>query len=114
MLSYHPGLPKGHDLRCNEKFSSKCIDPNCFFYWFECLHMICPNLSSAPCMLTLTSRVVCEFQEFCYAWLAKKLTINTFFILKYKTTASKVPLPILGRIWGYLRTESSIVLVLFA
>ncbi len=40
--------------------------------------------------------------------------INTFFILKYKTTVSKVPLLILGRILGHLRAESSVVLVLFA
>jgi hypothetical protein len=32
------------------KFSSKCMNPNYFFYWFECCHMICPNLSSAPCI----------------------------------------------------------------
>jgi hypothetical protein len=32
------------------KFSSKYIDPNYLFYWFECFHMICPNLSSAPCI----------------------------------------------------------------
>jgi hypothetical protein len=32
------------------KFSSKFIDTNYFFYWFECFHMICPNLSSAPCI----------------------------------------------------------------
>ncbi len=32
------------------KVSSKCIHPNYFFYWFECFHMICPNLSSAPCI----------------------------------------------------------------
>ncbi len=31
------------------KFSSKYIDPNYLFYWFECFHKICPNLSSAPC-----------------------------------------------------------------
>jgi hypothetical protein len=30
------------------RFSSKCIDPNYCFYWFECFHMICPNFS--PCM----------------------------------------------------------------
>jgi hypothetical protein len=32
------------------KFSSKYINPNYLFYWFECFHMICPNLSSAPCI----------------------------------------------------------------
>jgi hypothetical protein len=92
MLSYTPGLPQGHDLRCNGqpsqgvhhsclqevqdldsgfygghwgfhqincisiayklclKFSSKCIHPNYFFYWFECFQRVCHNLSSAPCI----------------------------------------------------------------
>ncbi len=36
------------------KVSSKCIHPNYLFYWFECFHMICPNLSSAPCMGEIT------------------------------------------------------------
>jgi hypothetical protein len=33
------------------KFSSEYIHPNYFFYCFECCHRVCPNLSSAPCML---------------------------------------------------------------
>ncbi len=44
------------------KFSSKCIDPNYFFYWFECFHMICPNLSSAPC-ISLIKSLHGDFQQ---------------------------------------------------
>ncbi len=33
------------------KVSSKCIHPNYYFYCFECVHRVCPNLSSAPCIL---------------------------------------------------------------
>ncbi len=32
------------------KVSSKCIHPNYYFYCFECVHRVCPNLSSAPCI----------------------------------------------------------------
>ncbi len=91
MLSYHPVLPQGHDLRFNDwpwqgghhscrqevsaldwgcyrghwgfhqinvyfyaykvflKFS--CFHLNYLFYCFECWHRVCPNLSSAPCIL---------------------------------------------------------------
>jgi hypothetical protein len=48
------------------KFSSKCIDPNYFFYRFECFHMICPNLSSAPCIseaLRSKARVIAEKEK---------------------------------------------------
>jgi hypothetical protein len=31
------------------KVSAKSIHPNCYFYCFECVHRVCPNLSSAPC-----------------------------------------------------------------
>ncbi len=29
--------------------SSKCIHPNYYFYCFECVPRVCPNLQSAPC-----------------------------------------------------------------
>jgi hypothetical protein len=32
------------------KVSSKCIHPNYYFSCFECVHRVCPNLSSAPCI----------------------------------------------------------------
>ncbi len=32
------------------KFSSEYINPNYFFFCFECCHRVCPNLSSAPCI----------------------------------------------------------------
>ena len=31
------------------KVSSKSIHPNYYFYCFECVHGVCPNLLSAPC-----------------------------------------------------------------
>jgi len=37
------------------KFSSKCIYPTYFFYWFECFHRVCPNLSSAPCIYCIST-----------------------------------------------------------
>jgi hypothetical protein len=36
------------------KVSSKFIHPNYYFYCFECVHRVCPNLSSAPCTVELT------------------------------------------------------------
>jgi hypothetical protein len=36
------------------KVSSKCIHPNYYFYCFECVDRVCPNLSSAPCILYST------------------------------------------------------------
>jgi hypothetical protein len=32
------------------KFSPKCIHPNYLFYCFECCPIVCPYLSSAPCI----------------------------------------------------------------
>jgi hypothetical protein len=33
------------------KFSVRCIHPNYLFYSFKCVRRVCPNLSSAPCIL---------------------------------------------------------------
>jgi hypothetical protein len=35
------------------KVSSKCIHPNYYFYCFECVPRVCPNLSSTPCIISM-------------------------------------------------------------
>jgi hypothetical protein len=40
------------------KVSSKCIHSNYYFCCFECVHRVCPNLSSAPCICPLSCNFV--------------------------------------------------------
>ncbi len=40
------------------KVSSKSIHPNYYFYCFECVHRVCPNLSSAPCIFEVGLRIL--------------------------------------------------------
>ncbi len=48
------------------KVSSKCIHPNYYFYCFECVHRVCPNLLSAPCILPNSLTIFLSYEEpFC-------------------------------------------------
>jgi hypothetical protein len=40
------------------KVSSKCIHPNYYFYCFECVHRVCPNLSPHPVVLGLVKKIL--------------------------------------------------------
>ncbi len=47
----HWGFHQINSYKLFLKFSLKCIHPYYVFYCFTCFHTICPNLSSAPCIL---------------------------------------------------------------
>jgi hypothetical protein len=76
------------------KVSSKCIHPNYFFYWFECFHMICPNLSSAPCTvqnIMVPLMPTRKIKQFRLALLGVK--VKKIMIFQHVNTWGKDPNP---------------------
>ncbi len=73
------------------KFSSKCIDPNYFFYWFECLHMICPNLSSAPCRGEIYKTLYSSTARGGTVRTVQRNTITCLIVMTYSCQATEMP-----------------------
>ncbi len=48
-FSLNKCVPILYAYKLSLRVSSKCIHPNYYFYCFECVHRVCPNLSSSPC-----------------------------------------------------------------
>ncbi len=51
------------------KFSVRYVHPNYLFYCFNCVCVVCPNLSSAPCTMRVLN-VVFYFLIFCFMFRA--------------------------------------------
>jgi hypothetical protein len=67
------------------KISSKCVHPNYYFYCFECVPRVCPNLSSAPCIGSSNIEVI-QFKQNRQCHLPNsKLPVAQKFIFQYRT-----------------------------